>query len=105
MIQQKHKKRLKNNKKIKNRNNTQKRYDLGKKRRHTSKTQIVIDKKSKKIICTAFIKDKRYKGFNQWKTKVNPNIKAVTDNSYQGIQKLHNISKLPKKNTKKTSLI
>jgi len=35
---------------------------------------------------------------------INPAIKVITDTGYQGIQKLHNKSELPKKKTKKNPL-
>ncbi|MBL3284917.1 IS5 family transposase domain protein [Rickettsiales endosymbiont of Paramecium tredecaurelia] len=35
---------------------------------------------------------------------VNPSIKAITDTGYQGIQKLHSKSELPRKKTKKNPL-
>ncbi len=41
------KKRFKNKKRIKNRNNKQKRFYSGKKRRHTLKTHVVVNKKDK----------------------------------------------------------
>ena len=38
----------------KKRNNKQKHYYSGKKKRHTLKSQVVVDKKSRKVICTNF---------------------------------------------------
>jgi hypothetical protein len=35
--------------------------------------------------------------FKESKTKINPDIKVITDTVYQGIQKLHSKSALPKK--------
>lgn len=111
-MQQKHqqsdqkKRRVKNKKRIKNRNNKQKQFYSGKKKRHTLKSQIVVDKKTKQVICTAFTNGKRhdFRLFKKSKTKINPDIKVVTDTGYQGIQKLHSKSELPKKKTKKNSL-
>ena len=45
----------------------QKKYYSGKKRRHTLKTQIVADKKTKVIICTAFSTGKTH-DFNLFNT-------------------------------------
>jgi hypothetical protein len=42
------KKRVRNRKRIKNRNNKQKHFYSGKKKRHTLKSQVVVDKKSSK---------------------------------------------------------
>ena len=65
-----------------------------------------MDKKTKKIICTAFSNGKRhdFKLFKESKAKIHPEIKAITDTGYQGIQKLHRNSELPKKKSKKKPL-
>ena len=65
-----------------------------------------MDKKTKKVICTAFANGKRhdFRLFKESKTKINPDVKVITDTGYQGIQKLHSKSDLPKKKTKKNSL-
>ena len=65
-----------------------------------------MDKKTKQIICTAFTNGKRhdFRLFKESKTKINPNIKVITDTGYQGIHKLHSKSELPKKKTKKNPL-
>jgi hypothetical protein len=66
----------------------------------------VVDKKTRKVICTAFTNGKRhdFRLFKESRTKVNPGIKIITDSGYQGIQKLHHKSELPKKKTKKIPL-
>jgi len=65
-----------------------------------------VDKKTKAIICIAFSNGKRhdFKLFKESKTKIHPEIKIVTDTGYQGIQKLHRKSELPKKRSKKNPL-
>lgn len=65
-----------------------------------------MDKKTKQVICTAFTKGKRhdFRLFKESKTKIHPAIKVITDTGYQGIQKLHIKSELPKKKTKKIPL-
>ena len=65
-----------------------------------------MDKKTKQVICTAFANGKRhdFRLFKESKTKINPDIKIITDTGYQGIQKLHSNSELPKKKTKKSPL-
>ena len=40
---------MRNKKRVKNRNNKQKHFYSGKKKRHTLKSQIVVDKKTKKV--------------------------------------------------------
>ena len=65
-----------------------------------------MDKKTKGIICIAFSNGKRhdFKLFKESKTRIHPEIKTVTDTGYQGIQKLHRKSELPKKKSKKNPL-
>jgi len=65
-----------------------------------------VDKKSKKIICTAFANGKchDFRLFKESKTYINPKIRAVTDTGYQGLKKIHANSELPKKKTKKNPL-
>ena len=77
-------------------------YYSGKKRRHTLKTQIVADKKTKIIICTAFSTGKThdFNLFKRSKLPINRNIKAKLDSGYQGIYNFHKNSKIPKKKTK-----
>jgi hypothetical protein len=66
----------------------------------------VVDKKSKKIICTAFTNGKchDFRLFKKSKTYINPKIRAITDSGYQGLKKIHANSELPKKKTKKNPL-
>jgi len=65
-----------------------------------------VDKKTKQVICTAFTNGKRhdFRLFKESKIKISPHIKVMTDTGYQGIQKLHSRSELPKKKTKKIPL-
>ena len=78
----------------------------GKKKRHTLKAQIIVDKKKKEIICTNFSNGKRhdFRLFKESGVHIHPAIKSLTDTGYQGIQKLHYHAELPKKNTKKRPL-
>lgn len=75
-------------------------------KRHTLKTQIIVDKAQKKIICTNFTNGKRhdFRLFKESRVKLHPKIKSLTDTGYQGIHKLHQNSALPKKKTKKSPL-
>ena len=65
-----------------------------------------MDKKSKKIICTAFTNGKchDFSLFKESKTYINHKIRAITDTGYQGLKKIHANSELPKKKTKKNPL-
>ncbi|WP_331225551.1 transposase family protein, partial [Orientia tsutsugamushi] len=42
--------------------------------------------------------------FKESKILIHPKVKAITDSGYQGIQKIHNNSELPKKKSKKNPL-
>ena len=65
-----------------------------------------MDKKSQKIICTAFCNGKRhdFRLFKESKTRIHSQIEVLTDTGYQGIQKIHAKSRLPKKRSKKNPL-
>jgi len=78
----------------------------GKKKRHTQKTQIIADKLSRKILCTAFDKGRKhdFKLFKDSRVYLKEETICLADTGYQGIQKLHKNSELPKKKTKKRPL-
>jgi hypothetical protein len=66
----------------------------------------VVDKRSQQIICTAFSNGRRhdFRLFKESGTYIHPHTKVITDSGYQGIQKIHKNSQLPKKKTKKNPL-
>lgn len=66
----------------------------------------MIDKKSRKIICTNFSNGKRhdFRLFKESKIKIHPHINALTDSAYLGLQKLHAKTQMPKKKSKKKPL-
>jgi hypothetical protein len=70
------------------------------------KTQVVVDKKTRNVICTAFTNGKRhdFRLFKESKTYIHQNIQAETDTGFQGITKIHRNSVLPKKGSKKKPL-
>lgn len=65
-----------------------------------------MDKESQTVICTSFGKGKKhdFRLFKESKIKIHVKIKALTDSGYQGIQKLHRNTELPKKRRKKCPL-
>ena len=65
-----------------------------------------MDKKTKQVICTNFTNGKRhdFRLFKESKIHIYQKIKIITDNGYQGLQKIHRNSELPKKRTKKNPL-
>jgi IS5 family transposase len=85
----------------------QRRWYSGKKKRHTIKTQIVIDAKTKQIIAVFTCHGSKH-DFKIWKesigAKVLKHIKIQADSGYQGIDKQHKNSETPKKKSKKRSL-
>lgn len=66
----------------------------------------MIDKKSLQIICTAFSNGKRhdFRLFKESKIHIHPDIIALTDSAYLGMQKLHAKTAMPKKKSKKKPL-
>lgn len=66
----------------------------------------MVDKKKKKIICTNFSNGKRhdFRLLKESGVRIHPSIKSLTDTGYQGIQKIHLKSELPKKKSKKEPL-
>ena len=65
-----------------------------------------MHKESRKIICTAFSNGKRhdFRLFKESKTPIHPEIKVLTDTGYQGLQKRHQNTHMPKKRSKKNPL-
>jgi len=66
----------------------------------------VVDKKSKRIICTTVAKGRvhDFRLFKESKTAMLTSIESLTDSGYQGIQKIHNNCLKPIKGTKKKPL-
>lgn len=66
----------------------------------------MVDKKSRKIICTNFSNGKRhdFRLFKESKIKIHPHINTLTDSAYLGLQKLHAKTQMPKKKSKKKPL-
>ena len=78
----------------------------GKKKKHTLKSQVVIETESLKVICTAHGKEKKhdFQLFKSSNIKLNESIEILADKGYRGIKKIHNSSYTPKKKTKNESL-
>ena len=84
----------------------QKRFYSGKKKRHTIKSQLLVAPKDEKIICTSFSNGKRhdFRLFKESKVHLHPDTEAIVDTGYQGLQKIHPKTRIPKKKTKKNPL-
>lgn len=67
---------------------------------------MVVDKKTKKVICTAFSNGKKhdFKLFKESKVRWTKDRAGLTDSGYTGIKKLQNNTRLPKKSSKKKPL-
>ena len=84
------------------RKNLQRGYYSGKKKKHTIKSQIVVDKKSEFIFCTDFSKGKErdFTLFKNSQVHIADDIKAVVDSGYTGMGKIHSNTDIPKKKLK-----
>jgi hypothetical protein len=84
----------------------QRKYYSGKKKRHTFKTQLVVNKNSREIVAVE-VRNGRVHDFRIFKESgvhipvVNP---LIVDSGYQGSQKIHGNTQLPKKKKKKQKL-
>ncbi|MDR2692495.1 MAG: transposase [Dysgonamonadaceae bacterium] len=76
------------------------------KKRHGQKSQTVADKASRTILCTAFDRERRhdFKPFRNSGVCLKKETECMVDTGYQGIQKLHGSSVLPKKKSKRNPL-
>lgn len=84
----------------------QRKYYSGKKKRHTLKTQVIVNKSTTEIVCiyTGNGKMHDFKLFKNSKSHVAPDAAIAVDSGYQGLQKIHANTELPKKRTKKNPL-
>ena len=71
-----------------------------------AKSQVVVDKTSRKVICTQVTNGRRhdFRLFKESGVKFKSTTQTVTGTGYQGIQKLHANSQVSKKKTKKCPL-
>ena len=84
----------------------QKQFYSGKKKRHTLKCQVIINQRTKEVICLFFGKGSQhdFKLFQASGVHFHPETKSLQDKGYQGIQKIHANSRLPLKKPKGGSL-
>jgi hypothetical protein len=77
----------------------QRRYYSGKKKRHTLKTQVVVDQRTGEIICTAYGTGRThdFRLFNTSQVTFARSQICLADKGYQGIVKLHSKSCTPTK--------
>ncbi len=84
----------------------QKIYYSGKKKEHTFKAQLVVNQHTLEIICyvNGVGKEHDFKIFKKSRLPLSEKIKCLVDKGYQGILKIHKLSEIPKKKTKKRKL-
>lgn len=84
----------------------QKHFYSGKKKRHTLKRQLIIDKSGRGIICTDGSEGKRndFKLLKDSKVRFKKGTWVLGDSGYQGIEELHENSLIPKKKSKHNPL-
>ena len=80
--------------------------ERGKKKRHTLKSQIVINQETRQILCTASSKGREhdFSLFKKSNTYIAENTICLGDQGYQGIQKIHKSSCIPYKKPQKQQL-
>ena len=84
----------------------QKWFYSGKKKRHTLKTQVIVEQSTGKIICTFFGQGRQH-DFALFKASgihFHPLTESLQDSGYQGINQYHHNSYTPKKKPKKGEL-
>jgi hypothetical protein len=70
------------------------------------KSQVVVNGRSKQVICTAHGRGPTHDFalYKQSKLDLHENLELLADSGYQGISKLHDKSRTPKKRSKKGQL-
>lgn len=83
-----------------------KRFYSGKNRRHTLKSQVVVEQVTGAIICTAHCQGRLhdFRLFKQSKVRPKAVVTCLADKGYQGIVQLHPNSRTPHKKPRKSYL-
>jgi hypothetical protein len=70
------------------------------------KTQIVVNKSTAEVVCIFSGKGKAhdFRIFKESGIHIHPKVRVAVDSGYQGLQKIHANTELPKKRTKKNPL-
>jgi hypothetical protein len=81
-------------------------YYSGKKKRHTLKSQVVMDKATGIILCTYIAKGRKhdFRVYKESKIHLPMSVVLQADSGYQGLKKFHANCELPTKSTKKYPL-
>lgn len=77
----------------------QKAYYSGKKKRHTVKSQVVINGRTRQVICTQHGRGTTHDFalYKESKLNFNEELELLADSGYQGLNKLHEKSRTPTK--------
>ena len=77
----------------------QKQFYSGKKKRHTFKSQVVVNPSTRAIICTAHGKGRRhdFRLLQSSRVRFHTQTEGLGDKGYQGMHRLHALSLTPKK--------
>jgi len=80
--------------------------ERGKKKRHTLKSQVVVNQGTKQIVCTAYGKGREhdFSLFKSSRVQLQPEIMCLADKGYQGLTKMHPKSCTPKNKPRGASL-
>jgi hypothetical protein len=78
----------------------------GKKKRHTPKAQVLLERGTRRILAVRVGKGRRHDFHlcKQSQVRVHPSVPIYADSGYQGLQKLHANTRKPTKATKKRPL-
>ena len=89
-------------KKTKHRKNKQKHYYSGKKKRHTLKTQLVVNKETKQILALDFCNGKKhdFRLFKESNIRTKQETTVLADTGYIGINQIISNASIPHKRSK-----
>ena len=67
------------------------------------KAQVIIDQRNGQILCTSYEEGREhdFKLYKRSKIRIRKEIRCLADKGYQGIQKYHHLSQIPKKKSRK----
>jgi hypothetical protein len=78
----------------------------GKKKKHSIKTQVLVNKSTKKILLTSSCNGRKhdFKQFKQLNLHFHKNKQVIADTEYKGLKKIHKNSKTPVRKRRNISL-
>jgi hypothetical protein len=84
----------------------QRRFYSGKQKKHTFKSQVIVEAETRAIICIAHGKGRQhdFKLFKASKVQIKAEIELLGDKGYQGIKNIHGLSRTPQKKHKGSQL-